>query len=186
VHDGSSCVGSDLARAPATWLAAFSSATPSSARVFPAPAGHPLAACALQPGDAVCAVANLTGAFALQGVASATRTLTLDAASRSVLTVADRWALRGGAAAPPSATAALHTFAAVALAPDGRSAVLTLGGAAVTVRVSAASPCAARAVTLAVTAVRLAPPQEPTEGLSRIDVTVDPRACGGIDVVIGP
>ncbi len=187
IHDGASCVGSDLERAPATWLAAFSTATPASARVFPAPEGHPLSACALQPGDAVCAVSNMTGAFALQGVASATRTLSLDAATRSVLTVADRWVLRSGDDAPPSATAAIHSFAGnVSLAADGRSAVLSQGGFAVSVRLGTGSPCVAGAVTWAVTAVRLAPPQEPTDGLSRIDITVDPRQCGGLDVVIGP
>lgn len=187
VHDGASCVGSDLERAPATWLSAFATAAPASARVFPAPAAHPLSACALQPGDAVCAVANLTGAFSAQGVAAATRTLSLDAASRSVLTVSDRWVLDAGAAAPPSATAAIHTFVTnVTLAADGRSALLRQDGLAVAVRVGAASPCPAAAVTWAVVAVRLAPPQDPTEGLSRVDITVDPRACAGLDVVIGP
>jgi hypothetical protein len=186
VHDALSCVGSDLSQAPATFLSAFSSTSPS-ARVFPAPSEHALGACPLTATEAVCAVANMTGAFALQGVASAARTLTLDAASRRVLTIADRWVLAAGAGAqPPKATAALHTFANVTLAGDGLSALLRQGDLAVSVSIGSASPCARSGVTLALNAVRLIPPQDPTEGLTRIDISVDPRTCAGIDVIIAP
>jgi hypothetical protein len=185
VHDGASCVGNDLSHAPATFLSAFSSASPS-ARVFPAPSEHPLSACPLTTAEAVCAVANMTGAFALQGVASATRTLTLDAASRRVLTIADRWEL-GAGGQPPIATAALHTYVAnVTLAGDKLSALMRQGDLAVSVSIGPASPCAQSGVTLTLNTVRLEPPQDPTEGLTRIDISVDPRTCTGLDVVIAP
>ena len=185
VHDGAFCAGGNLSRAPATWMAAFSSSAPSS-RAFPAPAAHPLAPCPLLPTQqAVCATADLSGAFALQGVAAATRTLSLDAAHRSVLTVADRWTL-AASGAPASATAALQTFATAALDADGLGVVLRNGTQAVHVRVGAASPCAASATRWELTAVRLAPPQDPSEGLTRIDVTVDPRLCSGLDIMLSP
>ena len=186
VHDAASCSGDDASLAPATWMAAFSSAAASS-RAFPAPAAHPLAPCDLQQSAAVCATADLTGAFARQGVAAASRTLSLDAATRTSLTVADRWTLGAGAAPPPVATAALHTFAAnVTLDADGKGVLLQQGGRAVRARVGAASPCPAAATVWQLTQVRLAPPQDPSDGLTRIDVTVDPRVCGGLDVVLFP
>jgi hypothetical protein len=165
-------------------MAAFSSASASS-RAFPAPAAHPLAACALQSA-AACAAADLTGAFSQQGVAAATRTLSLDAATRTALTVADRWALAGGAPPPPVATAAFHTFANATLDADGGGVLLQAGGHAVRARVGPNSPCAPSAATWELTQVRLAPPQDPSEGLTRVDVSVDPRACGGLDVVLFP
>ena len=189
VHDGASCVGNDLSLAPATFMSAFASTSPN-ARIFPAPSAHPLEACPLAPTEAVCAVANLTGAFALQGVVSAARTLSLDAASRSVLTIADRWVLKAGSAntQPPIVTAALHTFANVTLAADGMSVRLQQDDstASVTVSIGSASPCVGSGVTWTLNAVRLEPPQNPTLGLTRIDISLDPRTCKGIDVVIAP
>jgi hypothetical protein len=190
VHDGASCVGTDLSLAPATFLAAFAS-TASNARIFPAPSTHPLSVCPLSPTEAVCAVSNLTGAFALQGVVSAARTLTLDAATRSVITVSDRWVLVGGggsvnAQLPSIVTAALHTFTNVTLAADGMSALMQQGDSTVTVSIGSESPCVGSAVTFSLNAVNLAPPQHPTDGLTRIDISMDPRTCTGIDVVIAP
>ena len=186
IHDSHACVaGTGDASAPASWMAAFSSSA-ASARVFPAPAEHPLQPCPLQQ-QAVCAVSDMGGAFSLQGVAAANRTLALDAAARSALLVSDRWTLRGagGAPPPPSATASLHTFAAaVSLDADGQGVLLQQGGLAVRARLGPRSPCAA--ATWALTQVRLAAPQNPTEGLTRVDVTVDPRVCGGLDVLISP
>ena len=185
VHDSHACVaGTGDASAPASWMAAFSS-TAASARVFPAPAGRPLAPCPLQQ-QAVCAASNMAGAFAAQGLAAASRTLSLDAATRSALLVSDRWALRsGGPPPPPTATASLHTFAgAVTLDADGQGVLLQQGGRAVRARLGPASPCAG--AVWALTQVRLAAPQNPTEGLTRVDVTVDPRVCGGLDVLIAP
>jgi hypothetical protein len=184
LHDSAACVGDDAAAAPATWMAAFSSAAASS-RAFPAPDAHPLATCALGSA-AVCAVADLAGAFSQQGVASATRTLSLDAATRTALTVADRWALAGGAPPPPVATAAFHTFANATLDADGRGVLLQVGGRAVRARIGPNSPCAPAAAAWALTQVRLAPPQYPSDGLTRVDVTVDPRTCRGLDVVLFP
>ena len=189
VHDSHACVaGTGDASAPASYMAAFSSTAPS-ARAFPAPAGRPLAPCPLREQQAVCAASNMAGAFAAQGLAAANRTLALDAATRSALLVSDRWALRsgggGGAPPPPTATASLHTFAgAVTLDADGGGVLLQQGGLAVRARLGPASPCAGAVWTL--TQVRLAAPQNPTEGLTRVDVTVDPRACGGLDVLIAP
>jgi len=192
IHDSHACIaGTGDASAPATWMAAFSSSAPS-ARIFPpGPEGHPLGACPLQQGQgqqqaAVCAVSNMTGAFALQGVAAANRTLALDAATRTTLFVSDRWTLAQGAVHPPFATASFHTFATqVTLDADGQGVLLQQqGGLAVSVRMGPHSPCTG--AHWALTEVRLAAPQNPTDGLTRVDVTVDPRTCSGLDVVILP
>jgi hypothetical protein len=188
IHDSHACVaGTGDASAPASWMAAFASSA-ASARVFPAPAGRPLAPCPLQQ-QAVCAVSNMTGAFAAQGLLAASRSLSLDAAARSALLVSDRWTLRsaGGAAPPPpsTATASLHTFAsAVTLDADGQGVLLQQEGRAVRARLGPASPCTEAVWSL--TQVRLPAPQDPTDGLTRVDVTVDPRACSGLDVLISP
>ena len=186
IHDSRGCVaGTGDASAPASWMAAFSSSA-ASARVFPAPPGRPLRPCPLQQ-QGVCAVANTTGAFALQGLAASSRSLSLDAATRSTLLVSDRWTLSssGSGGPPASATASLHTFAAaVTLRADGQGVLLQQGGRAVSLTVGPASPCAVAAWNL--TQVCLAAPQDPTEGLTRVDVTVDPRSCGGLDVLISP
>lgn len=186
IHDSHACVaGTGDASAPASYMAAFSSTAPS-AKIFPGPPEHPLGACPLQ-GQAVCAVCNMTGAFALQGLAAANRTLALDAATRTTLTVSDRWTLGQGTVPPhpPSATASFHTFATqVSLNADGQGVVLQQGGLAVSARMGPNSPCTV--ATWALTQVRLDAPQNPTDGLTRIDVTVDPRTCKGLDVIISP
>jgi hypothetical protein len=195
IHDSRACVaGTGDASAPASWMAAFSSTAPS-ARVFPSgPTGHPLGACPLQQQgqgqqQGVCAVCNMTGAFALQGVAAANRTLALDEASRTTLLGSDRWALlvpgMGIPPPPPTATASLHTFATqVTLDADGQGVVLQQGGLAVCARLGPHSPCTG--AVWALTQVSLAAPQNPTDGLTRVDVTVDPRTCSGLDVIISP
>ncbi len=162
---------------------------------YPAPPGHALAACALdlpppRGPQAACAAGNLTGAFASQGLSSVTRAVYLDP-TRTQLTVSDSWtlaaaALSGAGTAPTNVTAAFHTFAAnVTVAADGGSVVLEQNGLAVVVAVAPWGACFGRAAITA-TAVRLAPPQEPSDGLTRIDITVDPRVCSGLDVVLAP
>ena len=105
----------------------------------------------------------------------------------AIASLGNRWALRGGGDLPALATAAFHTFAEnVTIDADGRGALLRQAGRAVRARVGGGSPCPPAAAAWALTAVRLAPPQEPSDGLTRVDVTVDPRACGGLDIELSP
>ena len=182
LHDAANCFAA-RANATTAFLASFESP---SARVWPPAAGAPPATpCGKTAAEANCAAVDMTPAFASQGVASATRRWALDAATRTRLTVSDRWTLAAGAAPPANASAALHTFAAVAVAPDGASATLTRGAAAVRVSVPAGGACAGRA-RFAATPVRLQAPQYATPNLTRVDVFVDPRVCSGLDVLVEP
>jgi len=192
VHDSSACVaGTGDANAPATWMSAFNSRAPNS-RVYPAPTERPIVPCLLNPQEAVCAVSDMTEAFSLQGVAGATRRLSLDVASRSILLVEDRWTLThpaaargGGGSAAANATVALHTYVTnVTLNADGRGVIFQENGRVVGARLGPFSPCTEAVWKL--TQVRLQPPQEPTLGLTRVDVTVNPTTCGGLDVIISP
>lgn len=179
LHDAEHCF-SGQAHATTTFLGGFNS---TSGEVHPAPPGHALGGCELAPGEGACATMDLTAAFALQGVAAASRRFALSA-NRTTLTVSDSWALRAGAAHAPNATAALHTLATVTLASERRSAELEQGGARLRVRVAPTCACAASAL-FSATPVRLAPPQDPSFGLTRVDITVDP-ACGALDVILEP
>ena len=70
----------------------------------------------------------------------------------------------------------------MAVAADGVSVTLTTGmpPVSVLIRVPPGGACEGGAV-FSVSTVLLAPPQNPTIGLKRFDVTVDPRVCAGLD-----
>jgi hypothetical protein len=180
LHDAVNCFAHQ-ANATSTYLSAFAS---TSGGVAPgAPPGHAVSACSLGAGEAACVEIDTGAAFAAQGVAAARRRFSLST-DRRTLTVSDAWTLGGAGAAPRVATAAVHTHQAVAVAADARSAVLSAGGARAVLRVAGDAACAARA-RVAATPVRLAPPEYSTNGLTRIDVSVD-AACGSLVVTLGP
>ena len=82
-------------------------------------------------GGATTATFDLAGVLG-ENIAAATRTFAADAAG---VTVTDRWTVGG---APATVTARVHTDAAVAVAPDGRSMTWTKDGRALRVTLEAA------------------------------------------------
>ena len=171
---GNSRPGPAPPASPATYLSSFGSV---SGAVLPAPPGHAPAACVPAPGEEQsCASVDLTPAYQGQGVAAAARrvALRLDGSVR----VTDSWAAAPGT----RVAAALQTFAAVQVAADGRSALLSRGGRAL--RVAAGGAACAGAAFVA-TPVRLRPPFYSTEGLTRLDlVGVAGADCAGFDVTL--
>ena len=161
----------------ATFLGTFSSLSGGAA---PAPAGHALAPCALRAGEQACATVDLSPAYAppaAGGAAAVARRLALRASGS--LRVDDSWAFGAAAAArPPTVTAAFHTLAGVAIAPDGQSAALTLGGVGATLTLLPGGCAGAHFIS---TPVRLAPPQDPSHGLTRVDAVAPApgAACTG-------
>jgi hypothetical protein len=157
-----------------TWIGSFGSA---SGEVLPAPPGHAVAACAPAADEQSCATVDLAPAYQGQGAAPLRRVALLRSGA---LRVTDSWL----AAPATRVAAAMHTLAAVAVAPGGRSATLSAGGRKLSVDLGAS--CAGAA--LVATAVRLPPPQYSTVGLTRLDVVApDAGACGaagGFDVVL--
>ena len=121
---------------------------------------------------------DLAPAYQGQGLSAVSRrfALRLDGALR----VQDRWST---ATAAVRVAAALHTYAAVAVAPDAKSALLTRGGRSLAVSLESTAACAGASFTA--TAVRLQPPFYSTEGLTRLDVVgATGAACTGFDVLL--
>jgi hypothetical protein len=145
--------------------------------VVDAPGVPPLPACALGAGDDACAVVNLTQAYVSQGVADASRTLTLRNGRAEVL-VSDRWALAAGTSFQ-NVTFWLQTRGNVTLSADARSARIVVGAATAYVSVAPSSPCAPASVTFL--AARKIAPVGFTFG-----AVADPAACAGFDIVLGP
>lgn len=164
-----------------TFLASFGSRD---GLVLPSPPGvAPPAACAVAADEQSCVTIDLAPAYQGQGLAAATRRLAL-LVDGSGLRVRDVWAPAAAGGAGPAA-AAMHTFAAVAVAPDGQSATLTRGGRSLAVSL-VAGPATCAGAALTATPVRLAPPQQPSDGLTRVDVVAPGggAACGGFDVLL--
>jgi hypothetical protein len=151
----------------ATFLATFSSLSGSAA---PAPAGHALLPCALAAGEQACASVDLSPAYeppGAGGAAAVSRRVALRAAGS--LRVDDAWAF-SATSRPENVTAAFHTLAEVAIAPDGQSAALTRGDVGATLTLLRGGCHGAR---LVATPVRLAPPQDSTNSVTRVDAVAD-------------
>ena len=161
--------------ASATFLASFASLSGAAA---PAPPGHPLAPCALRAGEQACVEIDLTPAYlpaAAGGLRAVSRRVALRQAGSAL--VEDAWG-QGAGAPLRNVTAAFHTLAAVSIAGDGRSARLQLPGAALTLALLPGGGC--EGARLAALPVVLAPPQEPAQGLTRIEAVGQPGpSCTG-------
>ena len=171
---GDSRPGAKPAASSVTYLSTFGSL---SGAALPAPAGHPLAACAPAGDEQSCATIDLSPAYQGQNVSSVSRrfALRLDGALR----VQDRWS----ATAAVRVAAALQTFADVTVAPDAKSALLTRGGRSLEISLESSTACAD--ATFTATAVRLQPPFDPTTGLTRLDIVGEAgAACYGLDVLL--
>ena len=151
------------------------------------------------PGYEAMAMVDLSALYVGQGVVNVTRTFLLPAGlspPRSGLLVEDAWSLAAGAAAGKVAlTWAMHTTANCSISQDGHVATLQLPGpgtppspAVITVYVfvRATASCSAGALRLEAVPVRLQAPQYPTDGLTRLQLLLDPTACSGLSMGIGP
>jgi hypothetical protein len=130
------------------------------------------------PGDG-SAIAIVDGTAVYEGLASINRTFVFTptgSTAAPTLTVCDRFVYEPGFA-PGNLTVAVHTYGNVTLGPGGLTATVTVGGVTARYGVVDAAPCAGAALT--VTPVVLAPPQNPSVGLSRIDVVVPQPAAAG-------
>jgi hypothetical protein len=96
------------------------------------------------------------------------------------LSVCDHFAYAPGFA-PLHLTVAVHTLGSVTLGPGALSASVSVGGVTARYFVADATPC--RGAVMTATPVRLAPPQLPTEGLTRIDVVVPTPVAAGCTVL---
>lgn len=159
-----------------TFITSFGSA---SGTAFPAPPGHGLLTCVPRVGEEqACTTVDLSAAYQGQGVTAVVRrvALRLDGAVR----VTDSWvAARDGV----PVAAALQTYADVAVAADGASALLSRGGRTMRVSLAAGSACAG--ATMTASPVRLHSPFYTTYNLTRIDVGgVTSSSCTGLDVIL--
>lgn len=134
------------------------------------------------PGDGN-AIAVIDSTQVYEGLASLNRTFVFmpsDGTRAPQLTVNDRFVYKPGFA-PGNLTIAVHTYGNVTLGPEPLSATVTVDG--VTARYYLADPKPCAGATLTATAVRLAPPQTPTDGLTRLDVVVPSPAASGCTMV---
>lgn len=176
----------------ATNLQSFSS---TDGQVIAAPSDQPLIPCSSTPGQDACASIDLISVYSdpEDGVSRVSRSFYFRD-GRTSLTVSDRWTA-SAAGSIVNVTSNFHTMAQVNISSDGLSAVLTSTACVspstctVTVSVAPSSPCAAGTdVRVEAVQVRLAAPQDPSEGLTRVQFVIGPSAatCGGLDIIIAP
>lgn len=150
-------------------------------------------------GASAFAVADLSAAYAAAGgAARAVRGWAAFGAATTALVV-DEFAWGAAAGALANVTVSLHTHAAVAVAADGRSAVLTMnatggtaGARALTTTVALlggaalARGGACEGARLVAEAVALPPPQYSTAGVTRLSALAAPgAACTRVAVAVG-
>jgi hypothetical protein len=146
-----------------------------------APVHNPVSAW-YAPGDGN-AIAVIDASAVYAGLTALNRTFVFTptgSALAPVLSVCDHFAYAPGYA-PSNLTVAVHTLGAVSLGPGPLSASVTVGNVTARYYVADAAPCAGAVMTA--TPVRLDAPQEPTDGLTRIDVVVPAPVAAGCGVV---